>query len=182
MGEATAWILVDVGAEVIGFDVKPTAVPVAEFVTVDLHGPGQHRHRRRRRRRRPDRLGVQRVAGLPWPPFSDLDTVLVNFVGARHLIESLVPSMPAGASAICVASNAGLGWQQDLEWLVPAVSTDGFEAGSAWCRRPTRLDRQRLRALQEAGQRLGGVAGRAAHGRPRHPAQLLQPGPDRARR
>ena len=134
MGEATARILVDVGAEVIGLDVKPTAVPVASFVAVDLKDPasidaavaattagGAPVH------------SVFSVAGLPGPPFSDLDTVLVNFVGARHLIESLVPSMPAGASAICVASNAGLGWQQELDWLVPAVSTDGFDAGRAWC-------------------------------------------------
>jgi NAD(P)-dependent dehydrogenase (short-subunit alcohol dehydrogenase family) len=132
MGEATARILVDVGAEVIGLDVKPTAVPVASFVTVDLKDQASIDAAVLTVTAGAAVDAVFSVAGLPGPPFSDLDTVLVNFVGPRHLIEALVPSMPAGASAICVASNAGLGWQQDLEWLLPAVSTVGFGAGRAW--------------------------------------------------
>lgn len=57
----------------------------------------------------------------------------VNFVGARHLIESLVPKMPRGSAAVCVASNAGLGWQQELEKLLPFVTSADFDAGVAWC-------------------------------------------------
>jgi NAD(P)-dependent dehydrogenase (short-subunit alcohol dehydrogenase family) len=57
----------------------------------------------------------------------------VNFVGARHLIESLVPKMPRGAAAVCVASNAGLNWQLNLETLYPLVQSPDFEAGVAWC-------------------------------------------------
>jgi NAD(P)-dependent dehydrogenase (short-subunit alcohol dehydrogenase family) len=53
-------------------------------------------------------------AGLPGPPFSDLDVMLVNFVGARHLIEQVLPKMPEGSAIAYVASNAGLGWQQHL--------------------------------------------------------------------
>ncbi len=131
MGAATARILVDLGAEVIGLDVKPTDVAVQTFVTVDLR----------------DRASIDAavagidapvhaifsVAGLPGPPFSDLDTMLVNFVGARHLIESLVPKMPAGSAAACVSSNAGLGWEQNIEGLMPLVTTDGFDAAKAWC-------------------------------------------------
>lgn len=134
MGEATARILVDVGAEVIGLDVKPTAVPVDAFHTVDLKDPASIDAAVEAITGDGTRPvdAVFSVAGLPGPPFSDLDTVLVNFVGARHLIEGLVPSMPRGAAAICVASNAGLGWQQELDWLVPAISTDGFAAGKAW--------------------------------------------------
>jgi NAD(P)-dependent dehydrogenase (short-subunit alcohol dehydrogenase family) len=131
MGAATAQILVDLGAEVIGLDVKPTDVPVKEFHQVDLKDKSSI-----------DALvaavaspvhAVFSVAGLPGPPFSDLDTVLVNFVGPRHLIESLVPKMASGAAVACVASNAGLGWQQDLENLMPLVSSDGFDGGKAWC-------------------------------------------------
>ncbi len=131
MGAAAASILVELGAEVIGLDVKPTDVAVKSFVQVDLR----------------DKASIDAavvaigspvdsvfsIAGLPGAPFSDIDTVLVNFVGARHLIESLLPSMSSGASIICVGSNAGLGWQQDLESLMPIVTTDGFDAGKAWC-------------------------------------------------
>jgi NAD(P)-dependent dehydrogenase (short-subunit alcohol dehydrogenase family) len=131
MGQATAAILVDVGARVVSIDVKPTDVAVAEHLEVDLRDP-----------RAIDRAvgsidgpvhAVFSVAGLPGAPFSDLDTVLVNFVGARHLIESLVPVMPAGAAAACVASNAGLGWQENLANLLPLVTTPDFASAKAWC-------------------------------------------------
>jgi len=130
MGAATAQILVDLGAEVIGLDVKPTEVAVKQSLEVDLR----------------DRSSIDQavsaiggpvhavfsVAGLPGAPFSDLDTVLVNFVGARHLIESLVPNMPAGSAAACVASNAGLGWQQEITELLEIVTTDGFDEAKAF--------------------------------------------------
>src|SRR5512140_1985635 len=96
MGAATAQILVDVGAEVTCVDIKPTEVPVAQSLLVDLkdkaaidtavdaiEGPVR---------------AVFNCAGLPGPPFSDLDVMLVNFVGGRYLIESLVPKMPEGSA------------------------------------------------------------------------------------
>jgi NAD(P)-dependent dehydrogenase (short-subunit alcohol dehydrogenase family) len=131
MGAATARILGDLGAEVIGLDVKPSDVGVAQRLEVDLR----------------DRTSIDAavaaidgpvdavfsIAGLPGAPFSDLDTVLVNFFGARHLIESLVPKMPPGSAIACVASNAGLGWQQAITELMPAITCDGFDEAVAWC-------------------------------------------------
>src|SRR6185369_5768513 len=92
MGQATAHILVDLGAEVTALDIKPTTAPVARALEIDLR----------------DRAVIEQVAaqidgpvdglfscaGLPGPPFSELDTMIVNFVGARHLAEQLVPKMP----------------------------------------------------------------------------------------
>jgi NAD(P)-dependent dehydrogenase (short-subunit alcohol dehydrogenase family) len=130
MGAAAAEILAELGAEVLGLDVAPVE-GVERSIEVDLRdeasidaaveavgGPVD---------------SVFSVAGLPGAPFSDLDTMLVNVFGARHLIESLVPSMPAGGSIVCVASNAGLGWEQKLDVLLPPVQTEGFAAGKAWC-------------------------------------------------
>jgi NAD(P)-dependent dehydrogenase (short-subunit alcohol dehydrogenase family) len=131
MGEATASILVDLGAEVIGLDVKPTAVAVDKFLTVDLRDRGSidaavadiegpvH--------------ATFSVAGLPGPPFSDLDTMIVNFIGARHLIESLVPKMATGAAIACVASNAGLGWEQRIADWMPLISSADFDEAKTWC-------------------------------------------------
>ncbi len=131
MGAATAQILVDVGAEVVAVDIKATPVPVAAAHEVDLRdksaidaavaaidGPVH---------------AVFSCAGLPGPPFSDLDVMVVNFVGGRHLIESLIPKMPEGGAVACIASNAGLGWQQEIEGLMPLVQSDGFDAGKKWC-------------------------------------------------
>ncbi len=130
MGAAAARILVDLGAEVIGLDVKPTEVPVAKFIQVDLKDPASVAAAVAGIGGPVD--SVFSVAGLPGPPFSDLDTILVNFVGARNLVESLVPLMPEGSSVVCVASNAGMGWEQALETLLPVVQTDGFDAGKAY--------------------------------------------------
>jgi NAD(P)-dependent dehydrogenase (short-subunit alcohol dehydrogenase family) len=131
MGEAAAQILVDLGAEVIGLDIKPTAVAVAKQIEVDLQSPDSIRSA-------VDAIGgtvdaVFSVAGLPGPPFSDLDTMLVNFVGCRQLIEWIIPSMPQGSAIACVASTAGLGWQESVAELMPLVSAPDFASGKAWC-------------------------------------------------
>jgi NAD(P)-dependent dehydrogenase (short-subunit alcohol dehydrogenase family) len=131
MGAATAQLLVEVGAEVHALDVQDVALDGAVVGRVDLKDPasidaavaavGT------------DVQAVFSVAGLPGPPFSDLDTMTVNFLGARHLIESLVPTMAPGAAAVCVASNAGLGWQQELDVWMPLLETPDFATGRAWC-------------------------------------------------
>lgn len=131
MGEAAAQILVDLEAEVIGLDVKPTGVPVAKSLEVDLRDPEAIEAA-------VGAIGspidaVFSVAGLPGPPFSELDTMLVNFVGGKQLIESLVPSMPRGSAIVCVASTAGLGWQESVAEFMPLVSAPDFAAGKAWC-------------------------------------------------
>ena len=130
MGAAAAQILKGLDAHVIGLDIKETP-DVAQFQEVDLKSKASIDAAVAAIGDPVD--AIFSVAGLPGPPFSDLDTVLVNFVGARHLIESLVPVMPPGSAAVCVASNAGLGWEQNLEVLLEAAATDGFEAGKAWC-------------------------------------------------
>lgn len=78
-------------------------------------------------------------AGLPGAPFSDLDVMLVNFVGARHLVETVVPKMPEGSAIAYVASAGGLGWQQQLGTLMPLVQSEGFEEGRRWCKESAEL-------------------------------------------
>jgi NAD(P)-dependent dehydrogenase (short-subunit alcohol dehydrogenase family) len=132
MGAATAELLTALGAQVTALDVQNVALPVSashhldltdrasiDAVVAQIDGPVD---------------AVFSVAGLPGPPHSDLDTVTVNFIGARHLIESLVPLMPEGAAVTTVASNAGLGWQEDLDALLPLVTTAGFDEARDWCR------------------------------------------------
>ena len=131
MGEATAQILVELGAEVIGLDVKPTSVAVAKSIEVDLRDPHSIAASVEAIGSPIDSLFS--VAGLPGPPFSDLDTVLVNFVGCKQLIEALIPAMPRGSAIACVASTAGLGWQESIGELMPLVSARGFASGKAWC-------------------------------------------------
>jgi NAD(P)-dependent dehydrogenase (short-subunit alcohol dehydrogenase family) len=130
MGAACAEILVGLGAEVTGVDIKPTTAAGATSVELDLRD--QQAIEQAAAAVSGPVLAVFACAGLPGPPFSDLDVMLVNFVGGRHLVEQLLAKMEAGSAVAYIASNAGLGWQQQLEKLMPIVTTDGFAAGRAW--------------------------------------------------
>ena len=130
MGEATARILVELGAQVTALDIKPTTVPGARALLIDLR----------------DRASIEEVAasidgpvdglfscaGLPGPPFSEWDTILVNFVGARHLAEQLVPKMSKGSAISVISSSAALGWQDHVKVITGLLETDGFDAAVEW--------------------------------------------------
>jgi NAD(P)-dependent dehydrogenase (short-subunit alcohol dehydrogenase family) len=48
-------------------------------------------------------------------------------------VELLVPRIASGGAIAVVASNAGMGWQQQLPQLMELVAADGFDAGREWC-------------------------------------------------
>jgi NAD(P)-dependent dehydrogenase (short-subunit alcohol dehydrogenase family) len=130
MAEQAALILADLGAEVIALDIKPVSAPVKTAVEVDIG----------------DRASIDAAvaavdgpvdavfscAGLPGPPFTDVQVVTVNFIGARHLVERLVDQMPRGSAIACIASAAGIGWQQQIETFAPFLATTTFEEAVAW--------------------------------------------------
>lgn len=130
MGDAAARLLTELGAKVIGVDRAEIGAPVDQAVRVDLLDPGSIAAVA-------DRIegpinSFFNCAGLPGPPFTDLEVMLVNFVGGRDLIERTVPKMPAGSSIVYVASAAGIGWQQNLPTLTELLAAEGFAAGKAW--------------------------------------------------
>lgn len=130
MGAATAQVLVDLGARVTAIDLKPTEVAVSRALEVDLR----------------DRAAIDRAvasisapvhalfscAGLPGPPFSELDTMLVNWVGARHLAQGLVPKMPPGSSITAISSSAAVGWQDQMATIGELLATEGFDEAVEW--------------------------------------------------
>ncbi len=94
MGEQVAKICHELGAHVTALDVKPVSTPVTTSMTLDLldqasidavvaeiDGPVD---------------SVFSCAGLPGPPFTDCRPRSVNFIGARALIEGLLPKIPEG--------------------------------------------------------------------------------------
>ncbi len=130
MGEAAATVLHDLGATVIGVDRAEISGPVDQQVQVDLldlasitagieaiDGPID---------------AVFNCAGLPGPPFPEIDVMTVNFLGGRELIEQLLPKMAEGSGVVYVASAGGIGWQPNLPNLLGLLETEGFEAGRAW--------------------------------------------------
>ena len=130
MGAATVDVLTGLGAEVVGMDRAAITGPVAQAVEVDLLDPASIDAAAGAVAGPVD--AFFNCAGLPGPPFSDLDTMLVNFVGGRELIEATVPKMPSGSSVVYVASAAGIGWQSNLGPYTELFATDGFGAAKAW--------------------------------------------------
>lgn len=130
MGQATLRLLVEWGAEVYALDVKEVTEQVMGYIATDLGKkesidaaiaqiPGDI-----------DRIFT--CAGLPGPPFSDIAINLVNFVGHRHLIESLLPRMVGGGAIAMIASVGGMAWQMNFATVSQLLATPGFEAALAW--------------------------------------------------
>lgn len=131
MGDAAARLLVELGAEVHALDVKPIESPVKQALAMDLTDPASIDAAVEKL---PDRVdSLFNCAGLPGPPFSNLDTMLVNFVGLRHLTEALIPRIPEGGAVASITSVAGMGWQKNLDAVKELVGTADYAEGRAWC-------------------------------------------------
>jgi len=131
MGDAAARLLVDLGAEVHALDVKPIASSVKQALEMDLTDPASIDAAVAKLPERVDSLF--NCAGLPGAPFSNLDTMLVNFVGLRHLTEALLPRIPQGGAVASITSVAGMGWRKNLDAVKELVGIPDYAAAKAWC-------------------------------------------------
>jgi NAD(P)-dependent dehydrogenase (short-subunit alcohol dehydrogenase family) len=131
MGEATARILLDLGAEVHGLDFKESALPLASFNQIDLRDPASIE------------AGVAKIGGkidalfncaglAGGGAFPPLDTFKVNFIGTRHLTDCVVPLMGPGGAIVSIASTGGLGWSRRIPVHMELLQTQGFAAALAW--------------------------------------------------
>jgi NAD(P)-dependent dehydrogenase (short-subunit alcohol dehydrogenase family) len=130
MGAAAARTLVELGAEVHALDVKSISAPVKQSLECDLSSQSSIDAAAESL---PEHLdALFNCAGLPGPPFSNLDTTLVNFVGLRHLTELLLPRIPKGGAIASITSVAGMGWQKNLDNVRGLCGAESFGAGRAW--------------------------------------------------
>ena len=131
MGEATAKLLLQLGAEVHGLDYKQSKLALASFTQTDLRDPGSIDAAAGKIGGRVDALF--NCAGLPQtsPP---VDVMKVNYIGARRLTERLLPMMPAGGAVVSIASTAGLGWSRRVPVLMGLIQIDSFEGAVEWCK------------------------------------------------
>jgi NAD(P)-dependent dehydrogenase (short-subunit alcohol dehydrogenase family) len=131
MGAAAVTELANLGAEIHVIDLKEPPVPVASHQVVDLRDPdaaaaaietiGGTIH------------ALFNCAGLPGPPFSDVDTMLVNFAAMRHLAELCADHMTEGGAVCSISSGAGMGYLQQIEKWMPLMQTEGFAGAKEWC-------------------------------------------------
>lgn len=130
MGQAAAQGLVDLGAEVYALGRKEPSVSVKKFIKTDLKDKAAIDAAVKQVDGNID--GLFNCAGLPGPPFSNLDVTMVNFVGHRHLTESLLARMNSGGAIASIASNGGMAWQKYLDNINALLSTSGFDDARAW--------------------------------------------------
>ncbi len=138
MGAATARILVELGAEVHAIDInKPDVSGIASFTECDLRDPAQIDDAVRKIGKIVNALF--NCAGLP-NTFPNLDVMLVNFCGLRHVTEAAIPNMIEGSAVASIASTAGIGWLQNMTTLSALLRTPDFATARAWCEQhPTEL-------------------------------------------
>ncbi len=129
IGHATAQLLIEAGAEVYGFDIKPADLALARFAELDLRDPRSIEAAAASVSAPVDALfncaGVSHA--LPAP-----QVMKVNFIGTRYLTELLVPAIASGSAVVSVASNGGAGWQNNLALLKELTATTSFDAAADW--------------------------------------------------
>lgn len=129
IGHATADLLRQSGAIVVGLDRTPTSDVVDEFHTIDLTD-------RENVRAVIDRLngpydGLCNIAGVP--PTAPAPVVLdVNFFATRELTEGLLDNLAPGASIVNVASLAGFGWRNNLAIVKEGLAMRDPAAIAGW--------------------------------------------------
>jgi NAD(P)-dependent dehydrogenase (short-subunit alcohol dehydrogenase family) len=137
VGQSLARLLLELGAsEVIGLDVKDTVIEGVGSVPVDLMsstsiedalaqvGPPIH--------------ALFCCAGIAGEPdFRDIDAMVVNFIGFRHLVETAVRGnlMPRGSAIVSVSTAGSLwfGWKESKDTLLELMTVDGFDAARKFC-------------------------------------------------
>lgn len=130
MGEATAKLLLKLGAEVHGLDYKPSKLNLASFTQVDLREPTAIDAAVKKIGGKVDALF--NCAGLPQtsPP---LDVMKVNYAGTRRLTEQVLPLMSAGGAIVSISSNGGLGWSRRMPVLMGLLKIDNYDGIVKWC-------------------------------------------------
>ena len=130
MGEATAKLLVALGAEVHGLDYKECTLPLSSFTRVDLRDSSSIDAAAQKIGGRVDALF--NCAGLP-QTFAPIEVMKVNYAGTRFLTERMVPLMPSGSAIVNVASTAGFGWSRKVPVIMELPKNDTYAGAVKWC-------------------------------------------------
>ena len=130
MGASAAHLLVELGAEVHALDIGDVGAPVAQAIKTDMKKQASIDAAIEKL---PGEIDVLfNCAGVPHPPASRLDTVMINFVGLRHLTDTLIPRIRKGGSIASIASTAGMAYKSNMELVQSFLGLETFEAGRSW--------------------------------------------------
>lgn len=134
MGAATCQLLVDGGADVYAFDVKPVEIKgikqsqicnLLDQQSIDeaIAAAG-------------DNIDCLFYCAGLGTGFSWANTLTVNFFAMRYVIENLLPKMNKGGAIATIASLM-LGWEQQVAMLSEILATKTIEEGREWAEKNT---------------------------------------------
>ena len=133
IGGDVARQLADLGAEVIGLDIREPDFDIGEFIPLDLHDPESMVGAAASISGRIDALF--NVAGVSSGIRDPVRVVTINFLGTRRFTEALVPSMPPGSAIACVSSLAASAYRENAAITAGLVDTATMAEGLDWCAR-----------------------------------------------
>jgi NAD(P)-dependent dehydrogenase (short-subunit alcohol dehydrogenase family) len=135
MGEKTAELLINLGAEVYALDIKEPKLPVKAYIPINL---AEKQSIDQAVQQLPEEIDcIMNCAGIAGATnngelINPLTVVTINFIGARHLIEALIPRVREGGAVSIIASTGGRAWSQKIQSLLPIVETVSFDEAQEW--------------------------------------------------
>src|SRR6478609_40205 len=133
IGGDVARQLANLGAEVIGLDIREPDFDVGEFISLDLHDPESIDGAAASIGGRVDALF--NVAGVSSGIRDPLRVVTINFLGTRQFTEALVPTMPPGSAIANVSSLAASAYRENAGVTAGLLDTVTMAEGVEWCQR-----------------------------------------------
>jgi NAD(P)-dependent dehydrogenase (short-subunit alcohol dehydrogenase family) len=132
IGEHVARQLTELGAEVVGLDMRRPTLQLKDFHEVDLSDPASIDQAVATIGGQVDALfnvaGVSSGIGDPWR------VVTINFLGTRQFTEALIPAMPPGSAIANVSSLAASAYRENAVVTAGLLETVTMAEGIEWCR------------------------------------------------
>jgi NAD(P)-dependent dehydrogenase (short-subunit alcohol dehydrogenase family) len=133
IGEHVARQLTELGAEVVGLDIRRPALQLNEFHELDLSDPASIDQAAASIGGQVDALF--NIAGVSSGIGDPLRVVKINFLGTRHFTEALIPAMPPGSAIANVSSLAASAYRENAVITAGLLETATMAEGIEWCQR-----------------------------------------------
>jgi NAD(P)-dependent dehydrogenase (short-subunit alcohol dehydrogenase family) len=133
MGEATARILGELGAQVHIVDIQTPKVAHASFHQCDLSDFAAVRATAEALKAIAPIHFLFPCAGLPPHIKGALYCMRVNYIGTRLFVESVLPSLADGAGIALISSDAAMAWQKNQALNMEMLAIADPEEAYAWC-------------------------------------------------
>jgi NAD(P)-dependent dehydrogenase (short-subunit alcohol dehydrogenase family) len=133
IGEHVARQVTELGAEVIGLDMRRPALQLREFHEVDLSDSASIDQAAATIGGQIDALF--NIAGVSSGIGDPLRVVTINFLGTRQFTEALIPTMPPGSAIANVSSLAASAYLENAVVTTGLLETATMAEGVEWCER-----------------------------------------------